>query len=78
MPSSWGIFQTQGLNPSLLQSESSGKGGQLNLICNEEHKLIREREGEKKKKRQLASLKVRELLIIQNIKISMSAGINTE
>ena len=50
MPSSWGIFQTQGLNPSLLQSESSGKGGQLNLICNEEPKLIREREGGKKKK----------------------------
>ena len=77
MPSSWGIFQTQGQNPSLLQSESSGKGGQLNLICNEEPKLIREREGGKKK-RQLASLKVRELLITQNIKMSTSAGINIE
>ena len=49
MPSSRGIFQTQGLNLGLLQSEPSGKGGQLNLICNEELKLIRKREREKKK-----------------------------
>ena len=45
MPFSRGIFQTQGLNLGLLPS---GKGGRLNLICNEELKLIREREREKK------------------------------